>query len=136
VVDQDDPICRECNYILPGVLQDGTPNNILITATNVGFDTAFAGDLNELAIYDGTTIRLQEASLAYNVPQKMLEKTPFGSLTLTLSGSNLWYKAVNFESDLRYDTNASSTGVGNGQGIDFITGPSSRRYGFTVKATF
>ncbi len=136
VVDQDEALCRECNYILPGVLQNGSPNNILITATNIGFDTAFAGDLNELAIYDGTTIRLQEASLAYNVPQKFLDKSPFGSLSFTLSGSNLWYKAVNFESDLNYDTNASSTGVGNGQGIDFITGPSSRRYGFSVKATF
>lgn len=135
-VDQDEALCRECNYILPGVLQNGSPNNILITATNVGFDTAFAGGLNSLGMYDGTTIRLQEASLSYDVPQSMLDKTPFGSLSFTLSGSNLWFKAVNFESDLNYDTNASSTGVGNGQGIDFITGPSARRYGLSVKATF
>jgi hypothetical protein len=55
---------------------------------------------------------------------------------MSISGNNLWYKALNFHGDLNYDTNASSTGVGNGQGIDFITGPSARRYGFSIKATF
>lgn len=136
VVDADEVICRECNYILPGVNQAGQPNNVAITATNLGFDTYFAGGINELNIFDGSTIRLQEVSLGYAVPRKFLDKTPFGSLSFSLSGLNLWYKALNFDSDLRYDTNASSTGVGNGQGIDFITGPSTRRYGFTVKATF
>lgn len=136
VVDPDKPIDRESNYILPGVFADGTPNNVAITSTEFGFNTFFAGNINEVNIYDGTTIRLQEASLGYSVPKKMLDKTPFGSLSLTLSGSNLWYKAVNFPDDVRYDTNSSSTGVGNGQGIDFFTGPSTRRYGLTVKATF
>ena len=136
VVDSDEPICRECNYILPGVNQAGAPNNVAITATNLGFDTYFAGGVNELNIFDGSTIRLQEVSLGYSFPKKILDRTPFGSLSFSLSGLNLWYKALNFDSDLRYDTNASSTGVGNGQGIDFITGPSTRRYGVTVKATF
>ncbi len=136
VVDADEPICRECNYILPGVTTDGTPNNVAITATNLGFDTYFAGGINELNIFDGSTIRLQEVSLGYSLPQKMLERTPFGSLSFSVSGQNLWYRAINFDSDLRYDTNSSSTGVGNGLGIDFITGPSTRRYGFSVKATF
>ncbi len=135
-VDADDPIDREAQYILPGVLQNGTPNNIAISSTEFGFNTFFGGDINELSVFDGTTIRLQEASLGYALSRKMLEKTPLGSLTFTLSGSNLWYKAINFEKNLRYDTNASSTGVGNGQGIDFITGPSTRRFGLTVRATF
>lgn len=136
VVDYDDPINREANYILPGVDSNGNPNNVAITSTNLGFDNFFAGNIAELAIYDGTTIRLQEVSMSYAMPESILKSTPFGSLTLTLSGQNLWYKAVNFDGDLRYDTNSSSTGVGNGQGIDYITGPSSRRYGLSVKATF
>ncbi|HBU76698.1 MAG TPA: SusC/RagA family TonB-linked outer membrane protein, partial [Muricauda sp.] len=136
VVDPDNPIDRESNYILPGVFADGSPNNVAITATEFGFNTFFGGDINEVNVFDGTTIRLQEASLGYSIPKKMLEKTPFGSLSLTLSGSNLWYKAVNFPDDVRYDTNSSSTGVGNGQGIDFFTGPSTRRYGLTVRASF
>lgn len=136
VVDADDPIVREANYILPGVLADGSPNDIAITSTELGFNTFFGSGINEINVYDGTTIRLQEASLGYSLPKKYLDKTPFGSLSLTLSGTNLWFKSLNFPDDVRYDTNASSTGVGNGQGIDFFTGPSVRRYGLTVRASF
>lgn len=135
VVDADTPIDRESQYILPGVTSEGTPNTVAISATELAFETYFRGP-NDLQIYDGSTLRLQEASLRYTVPAKALEKTPFGSLSFAISGQNLWYKAFNFPDDVRYDTNASSTGVGNGQGIDYFTGPSSRRYGFTVKATF
>ncbi|PIB29528.1 SusC/RagA family TonB-linked outer membrane protein [Maribacter sp. 4U21] len=135
-VDADNPIDREANYILPGVFADGTPNNVAISSTEVGFNSFFGGDINELSVFDGTTIRLQEASLGYAIPKKLLEKTPFGALSFTLSGQNLWFKAVNFPDNINYDTNASSAGVGNGQGIDYITGPSARRYGFTVRASF
>jgi len=137
VVDFNDPIDRESQYILPGVkASDGTPNDVAISSTEFGFNTFFGGNINEINVFDGTTIRLQEASLAYALPQKLLEGTPFGNLSFTISGQNLWYDAVNFPDNVRYDTNASSTGVGNGQGIDFFTGPSARRYGFTVRATF
>ena len=129
-------IDREATYILPGVLENGEPNNIQVTATNVGFDTIGFSAGNDLQIYDGSTLRLNELSIGYAMPQKWLDKTPFGKLSFTLSGNNLWYKAFNFPEDVRFDTNTLSTGVGNGQGIDFITGPSSRRYGLSVNATF
>ncbi len=135
-VDPDNPIDRESNYVLPGVKADGTPNDVAISSTEFGFNTFYGGDINELGVFDGSTIRIQEASLGYSIPKELLKNTPFGSMSFTLSGTNLWFKAVNFESTLNYDTNASSTGVGNGQGIDFITGPSTRRYGFTFRASF
>ncbi len=131
----DNGICRECNYILPGVTQTGEVNNVAITGTNLGFDTYLSG-ANELNIFDGTTLRLQEVTFGYSLSPKLLRELPFGSLTFNLSGSNLWYKAFNFPTNINYDTNASSTGVGNGQGIDYITGPSARRIGFSIKATF
>ncbi len=129
------PISREGTYILPGVLQDGTPNNIQITATRVFFNN-FGFGAEELLIFDGSTLRLSEASLSFALPSKLLEKSPFGSISITASGSNLWFRAFNFPKAVNFDTNTLSTGVGNGQGIDFITGPSSRRYGVSVKATF
>ncbi|WP_025741877.1 SusC/RagA family TonB-linked outer membrane protein [Aquimarina pacifica] len=145
VVDLDDPLDREALYVLPGVQQvfddngnvTGTiPNTTQITATNLGFDNYGIGSANEFRIYDGTTLRLNEVSLSYRMPAKFLNKTPFGSLTLKASGFNVWYKAFNFPDDVRFDTNSLSTGVGNGLGIDFITGPSIRRYGLSVQATF
>lgn len=135
VVKPDRPLNDEKTYVLPGVKQDGSPNDIQLTTTQLYFNNIFGG-ANELNIFDGTTLRLSEVSFGYVFSKKMIEKTPFGSLSITVSGSNLWYKSFNFPDNARFDTNSVSTGVGNGQGIDFITGPSSRRYGLTVKASF
>ncbi|MDX1543591.1 MAG: SusC/RagA family TonB-linked outer membrane protein [Christiangramia sp.] len=129
------PVDREDTFVLPGVLQDGSPNNIQITATDVYFNNKGFGP-NELQIYDGSTLRLAELSLGYNFPKRLLEQTPFGSFSVTLTGTNLWYRSFNFPEAVNFDTNTLSTGVGNGQGIDYITGPSARRMGFSVKASF
>jgi len=94
------------------------------------------GGGSELQVYDATTIRLQEASLSYSLPGKFLDKTPFGALSFTVSGQNLWYRAVNTPKGANFDPNTSGLGVSNGAGFDFINGPSSRRYGFSVKASF
>ncbi|MEM1260468.1 MAG: SusC/RagA family TonB-linked outer membrane protein, partial [Bacteroidota bacterium] len=96
VVDFNDPIDRESQIILPGVkASDGTPNDVAISTTEFGFNTFFGGNINEINVFDGTTIRLQEASLGYALPQKLLKGTPFGNLSFTVSGQNLWYDAVN-----------------------------------------
>ena len=126
---------REDTYVLPGVRPDGSPNTLQINNSDFWFDNILFGP-SELQVYDATTIRLQEASLSYSLPSKFLDKTPFGALSFTVSGQNLWYRAVNTPKGARFDPNTSGTGVGNGFGFDFINGPSSRRYGFSVKASF
>ena len=80
--------------------------------------------------------RLQDVSFGYSVPKKWLEKTPFGSLSVTASGFNLWYDAYNTPDGANFDPNVQGVGVGNGQGFDFLNGPSARRYGFSIKASF
>ena len=126
---------RSQTYILPGVTQDGAVNNIQIAATDVGFrNSGFF--IDEQAIYDASAIRLREVSLGYTFPEKLLDKTPFGSLRINFVGQNLWFKAVNFPEGLNFDPEVSSLGVGNGQGFDFLTGPTSKRYGFSLNATF
>ncbi|RDY60631.1 SusC/RagA family TonB-linked outer membrane protein [Flagellimonas nanhaiensis] len=126
---------REDTYILPGVDSSGNPNNLQINNSTFWFSNQLFGP-SELQVFDATTIRLQEASLSYRVPQKFLDNTPFGALSFTVSGQNLWFRAVNTPKGANFDPNTSGTGVGNGFGFDFINGPSSRRYGFSVKASF
>lgn len=65
-----------------------------------------------------------------------MEKTPFGSLSITATGFNLWYDAVNTPDGVNFDPNVAGTGIGSGQGFDFLNGPSSKRYGISLKATF
>ena len=122
-------------YILPGVSASGTPNTTQINNSQYYFSNLLFGP-TETRIYDASVIRLQEVSLAYRFPQKFLDRTPFGSLVFTVQGFNLWYDAYNTPDGANFDPNVQGVGVGNGQGFDFLNGPSARRYGFTVKASF
>ena len=66
----------------------------------------------------------------------MLEKTPFGTLSITFSANNLWYFTPNMPENTNFDPNVAGLGVGNGRGFEYLNGPSSRRYGLSVKASF
>lgn len=122
-------------YILPGVLENGDPNTIQINNSDYYFGNLFTGP-SELQVYDASVLRLQEISLSYSLPSKFLEKTPFGSVNLRLSGVNLWYDAYNTPDGINFDPNTSALGAGNAQGFDYLTGASSRRYGLSVNLTF
>ena len=124
-------------YILDGVSADtGLPNNVQINNSDFYFSNGFASPADELQVYDASVVRLQELSLGYSLSSKLLEKTPFGSVTFKFSGFNLWYDAYNTPEGINFDPNVSGLGAGNGAGFDFLTGPSSKRYGFSVNATF
>lgn len=126
---------RRQTFVLPGVLEDGRENNIQIAATDLYFNNyGFGAD--EFRVYDATHIRLNELSLGYSLPKSLLNKTPFGTVNFTLSGYNLWFEAFNFPDGVNVDPNTNGLGVGNGQGFEFLNGPSSRRYGGSIKVTF
>ena len=137
-VTKDTEFDRAAPYILPGVKADGTPNDIQISATQAYFNNTVAGGGggDEAGIYDATVYRLREASLSFQMPQKLISKTPFGNISLSLSGSNLWYFAPNFPKYVHFDPETNGLGVGNGKGLEFFTGPSSRRYGASIRVTF
>jgi len=123
-------------YILPGVNQNsGQVNDIQLNNSTYYFSNLLFGPA-ELKVYDASVLRLQEISLGYSLPKKFLEQTPFGSLSFTLQGFNLWYDAYNTPDGANFDPNVAGVGVGNGRGFDFLNGPSTRRYGMSVKMTF
>ncbi len=126
---------RENSYVLPGVNSDGNKNTIQINNSDYYFSNVLFGP-SELQVYDASTIRLQEISLSYSLPASVLNSTPFGSVSITASGYNLWYNAVNIPKGANFDPNTSGLGVGNGFGFDYINGPSAKRYGLSVKVTF
>lgn len=136
-VTKDTQFDRAAPYILPGVLANGQPNNIQISATQVYYGNSITnGAADETAIYDATFIKLREASLSYSLPANMISKTPFGSVSISISGSNLWYFAPNFPKYIHFDPESNGLGVGNGRGMEFLSGPSARRYGASIRVTF
>lgn len=126
---------RERSFILPGNGPDGTPNQVQINNSDYYFNNVVFGP-SELQVYDATHLRLQEVSLGYSVPSKALDKTPFGSLSFTATAFNMWFRAFNMPESANFDPNVAGLGVGLGQGFDYLNGPSSKRYGLSIKATF
>lgn len=124
------------SFILPGINQDtGEPNTVQINNSQYYFDNVLFGP-DELQIYDGSVIRLQEVSLGYSLPKTTLDRTPFGSVKITFSGYNFYFEAYNTPEGTNFDPNVAALGVGNGQGFDFLSGPSSKRYGLSIQASF
>ena len=110
------------------------PNQIQISTNDSYFLNVL--DPAEQTIFDGSVVRLREVSLSYGLPKKFLDNTPLGSLSFTILGQNLWYWAPNVPKYTNFDPEVISTGVGNGAGLDLLTAPSSKKYGFSIKATF
>jgi len=121
-------------FVLDGVTEDGNPNTTQVYAADAFFEGFFGP--NEGAIFDGTTLRLREISLGYTVPKNLLENLPFGSLSINFAAENIWFKAFNFPEGINFDPEVLSVGVGNGRGIDFITGPTAKRFGVSLNASF
>jgi TonB-linked SusC/RagA family outer membrane protein len=141
---------REGNAIIKGVygnpetlqpyLDDNgnkIPNQTMIEVNSLYFGESFAVNAaDEWSVFDATTYRLREASISYTFPKSLLSRTPFGSVSLGLTGRNLWNYSPNFPKDLNYDPETNQFGARNVQGIEYSTTPSARRYAVTLRATF
>ncbi len=138
---------REGTYVIPGILANPNTGEILMDESGNPIENQIQIGANDVyfinlvdpvgqGIYDASHLRLRDISLTYSLSEKMLEKTPFGNVTFSVSGQNLYIRTFNIPQAFNIDPEALSTGVGNGQGLDFQTGPSNRRYSFSVKATF
>lgn len=132
----DTDVDRAIPIILPGVLASdpSQANNFQDFIGNVFYRNYRNSD--EAKVFDGTSLRLREVSLAYELPAKWMEKSPLSSISLIASGENLWFKAFNFPQGLNYDPDVSSFGAGNGRGFDLSTGPTVRRYSMTLRISF
>jgi len=124
---------RERTYIIPGVKEDGTANNIAIPAKS--YFQNFKGDSNlaaaEEAVTDVNWVRLRDVSLTYDFNVKQF---PFlSSAQISVTGRNLWldtnYKGV--------DPETSLTGAGSRiNGLDYFNNPGSKSFIMGLRASF
>ena len=142
---------REALRVVPGVygnpatftaILDDKGSPIKNTTGANAFDTHFSDGFGaygaeEVNVYDGTTFRLREIVLGYSLPAKFLKKTPIGSLRLSVSGRNLWFKVPNMLKDLNLDPEVLPYGSAvNVIGVDLGATPTTRRFGINLYATF
>ncbi|MEM7548323.1 MAG: SusC/RagA family TonB-linked outer membrane protein [Bacteroidota bacterium] len=140
---------REASIVIPGFLGDANtgepildaegnkiPNTIQTNANRLFFNNFGFGPSSEKDVYDATVYRLREVALSYSLPKSLLESTPFGSVSISLTGRNLWYNAPNFPDASNFDPETNTFGATNAQGLEFRTYlPSVRRYGVNLKFT-
>lgn len=119
--------------ILPGVLEDGTPNNIRTDASTSG-GTAFSSDTNpqKAYVYDASFVKLREMSITYSLPSKYLDKMFIKGLSFSVLGNNLWI----IHKNLPYADPEAGSSAGNIQGYQSGVMPSVKVYSFNVKLNF
>lgn len=98
------------------------------------FYTSQANVPDAVHVYDASYIKLREASISYKFPRTMLNRTPFGDLSVGLFGNNLWIRTP--KENTYADPEMNSGGAGNEQGFDFTAQPSLRNFGVNLKVTF
>ncbi|MGB5928767.1 MAG: TonB-dependent receptor [Cyclobacteriaceae bacterium] len=137
---------RDLARILPGYLANssGEPileggnfveNDIPVSVNELYFIDGLTW-FDDLTVYDATVIRLREVTLGYSVPKSILENTPFGRASLTLSGRNLFFVTPNIPESIGLDPEVSATGSGNAQGLEFQNAPTTKRYGVNLSVSF
>ncbi|GAB3028288.1 SusC/RagA family TonB-linked outer membrane protein [Spirosoma pulveris] len=128
---------RQAPRIIPGVFEisnaDGTksyiPNNIQVDAQSYWRAFGLQSDLN---VFSATRYSLREATLGYDLPASLISKTPFGGISVSVVGRNLWY----FAPGSPIDPEVNTQGAGNIRGLELQSAPNTRNYGVNLRFTF
>ncbi len=116
---------------------DGSPNDI----TRGGEEDLWAypdfysdlfGNIDEMAVYETSYLKLREVALTFALPKKILEPIRMQNASLSLVGRNflLWSTMPNVDPE-------SSQGMGNGQGgFEYVSLPQTKSLGVTLNLTF
>lgn len=120
-------------YIFEGVLEDGSPNTIGVTAQEyyglAGKYVAWEG-----YVLDASFIKLREANISYRLPSSMFDNVKFiKGLQLSVYGRNLFMYSPNYP---HLDPEQNLLGISNARGLEFGIQPTARIIGGSLRATF
>ena len=124
---------RHDGIILEGVKDDGTPNDVVVSAFD--YYDSFRQDANALRwrpdeIRDNSYVKFREAALSYTLPQQWTKMVKMQRLTLALTARNLFYIHKSIEN---IDPEAL---LGTNSWVEYSNYPTSRTFGFNVNIGF
>jgi TonB-linked SusC/RagA family outer membrane protein len=118
--------------VLDAYTADGKKNVKSIEGNQYWSDIGERYPVGQLYAYTATNTRLREATLGFQLPASVVEKTGFlRSAKISLVGRNLFF----FKRDAPYDPELA-IGTANGGGLEYGTLPSTRSYGVNLKLSF
>lgn len=115
--------------IYKGVTQTGGANSVIIPASQY---YKASRSIEEEYIYSASYVKLREVKIGYAVPLKWIKKIGLTGATVSLVGRNLWiiHKDVpNIDPETAFTS-------GNAQGLEDLTVPTTRSYGFNINFKF
>lgn len=128
-----DPVSEGGGIILPGVKEDGTPNDVRASASSFLGAFGYVNNPNAAFVYDGSYIKLREVGLSYSLSNKVIQKIGvLSGAELSVVGRNLWIIHKNLP-DADPEQNLSA---GNLQGYQGGAYPSTRHFVFNLKLRF
>jgi hypothetical protein len=131
----------EDGIMLKGVKADGTPNDVITSASNYFWTVYNWGGPQyspntryDLYINENTYVKFREVTLSYKLPVSAAKKVGAQSLQLSVYGRNLFYL---YRTIKNMDAEQTTAGSRWTQTINNIgTNPSSRSFGVMLRAKF
>jgi TonB-linked SusC/RagA family outer membrane protein len=118
----------------PGTFVENT--NIQVSGGRQSYWTDVYNNVKENYVVDATALKLRELSVGYDLPAKLLNKTPISKIELGFIARNLltWLPKENHFADPEFGNsydNPNATGIGG-----YFQSPPTRSFGFTLKLEF
>ena len=114
--------------LIDGVKEDGSPNDIWITAERFAHTQ---WNKQEGNVYDATFVKLREVTLSFDFPTGLVRRLPFESARMSIVGRNL----ILLKSNVPHIDPESGFDNTNFQGIEYGQLPSGRTFGFNLSIT-
>ena len=128
---------RESTFIFPGVLPDGSPNDIVRGGPGDpdAYEDLWASHLSpfdEYHVYGTSFVKLRDVSLAFALPARLVAPAGIRTANLSLFARNmlLWTELPNFDPE-------TAQGMGNMVGgMDYMSLPQTSAFGLGLNLTF
>ncbi|MBK6285562.1 MAG: hypothetical protein IPF54_25430 [Draconibacterium sp.] len=121
-------------YVEDGVnVNTGAPNTVPVDPMMRALNTIWFDKIVSDYILDASNVRMREVTLGYDLPKKIMDKTPLTNVNIALVGRNLFFfynAAKHVDPESGY--NAGSTG----NAIEATALPATRSYGFNLTFNF
>lgn len=121
---------RESGIILPGVKENGAPNDILLDAQTWG--GTYYNTVDAQNVFDASYIKLRDVTIGYDLPKSLIGNL-FQGVRVSAFARNLF--AWNL-ANKGIDPENTSYGSGNIQGMEGGSLPSTRTFGVNVNVKF
>lgn len=127
---KDAPWTATGGYLVDGVFEDGTPNNIYVNPEDYWYEVS--RNSPELFIYDNSYIKCRELTLSLDFPREWLDKKGIvkhvGISFVARNPFIVWKNIKDIDPDAQYNT--------SGLGLEYGSLPSRRSYGLNFNIKF